>query len=75
MAPVFQTIADLDGALSALLEEETRRKRNSGMRAKSETGKDHGVLGLFKKGACASCRSGVWDSLTMHQDTTMIRRT
>ena len=52
MAPVFQTIAELDGALSALLEEETRRKRNSGMRAKSETGKDHGVLGLFKKGAC-----------------------
>ncbi|TBU64886.1 Oxysterol-binding protein-domain-containing protein [Dichomitus squalens] len=47
---IGNTIAELDSALSALLEDETRRKRHSGMRTKSESGKDHGVLGLFKKG-------------------------
>ncbi|KAI0374348.1 hypothetical protein BV20DRAFT_961492 [Pilatotrama ljubarskyi] len=46
------TIADMEEALSTFQEEEQKRKRNS-MRTKSEGGhhsKDHGVLGLFRKG-------------------------
>ena len=45
-----QTIAELESALTAYRDEEHKRKRNSGMR-KSESGREHGVLGFLKKGA------------------------
>ncbi|PIL32143.1 hypothetical protein GSI_06849 [Ganoderma sinense ZZ0214-1] len=47
---IGNTITELDNILSNYFEEETRRKRHSGMRSKSDSGKDYGVLGLFKKG-------------------------
>ncbi|RPD63123.1 hypothetical protein L227DRAFT_572963 [Lentinus tigrinus ALCF2SS1-6] len=45
---IGNTITELDSALTAYTEEETRRKRTSSMR-KSES-REHGVLGFLKKG-------------------------
>ncbi|KAI0735357.1 Oxysterol-binding protein-domain-containing protein [Earliella scabrosa] len=46
---IGNTIAELETALAAYRDEEHKRKRNSGMR-KSESGREHGVLGFLKKG-------------------------
>ena len=45
---MVQTISEMDEALAAFREEEHKRKRTS-VRSKAE-GKEHGVLGLFRKG-------------------------
>lgn len=52
----IQTITELQGAISALREEDAKRRSNStrsGPGGDKKDRKDH-VLGLFKKGVCAS---------------------
>ncbi|KAH9944530.1 Oxysterol-binding protein-domain-containing protein [Epithele typhae] len=49
---IGNTIADIEDALTILLSEDDhlKRRRSTGMRSRSENGKEHGMLGFLKKG-------------------------